>query len=119
MPVTLRLRRLHRLRRLLLRVALTAQLGTGTSEGGSLQVNGTFDGTTSPQANIAAQFGDYLSLDGTLSATSCTVTFPNPGEGIARPGGVWAHVDCPDAVNIARGWDCHGSADFRFENCEE
>jgi hypothetical protein len=38
--------------------------------------------------------------------------------GIAS-GRIWAHVDCPNAINGNSGHDCDANADFRFENCSE
>ena len=82
---------------------------------GSFTVSGTFDGTTQAQQDITASFG-AANGDGSWMQSTCTVTFPNPGMGVAA-GRVWAQVDCPTMVDGVTHTQCDGSAQFRLENC--
>jgi hypothetical protein len=107
---------------------LSAAFGTGEEAPGSLIVQGHVDGTTNQQTGISGSFLDNISLGGITLAEApstgttpdpgCTITYPNPGMGIAS-GRIWAHIDCPNAINGNSGRDCDANADFRFENCGE
>jgi hypothetical protein len=107
---------------------LQATYGTGAGAQGSLLIQGHVSGTTSEQTGLTGSFLDNISLGGeTLSEApstgtnpdpGCTITYPNAGMGIAS-GRIWAHIDCPNALNGNSGHDCDGNADFRFENCTE
>jgi hypothetical protein len=108
---------------------LSASYGTSQGALGTLLIQGHVAGTTtSQQTGLSGSFLDNISLGGITLAEApstgtnadpgCTITYPNAGMGIAS-GRIWAHIDCPNALNGNSSKECDANADFRFENCSE
>jgi hypothetical protein len=108
--------------------------------GGELIITGSVDATTG--GTVSAQFLAVSGAAGTTYAANddCTLTYsfmgmalPSGQSGISA-GSIFAHIDCPDAVNMGGSVSgvqvttedggfsnamCEGTADFFFQNCSQ
>jgi hypothetical protein len=87
----------------------------GGENGGTVSIKGHFT-ASGPQSSIRAvyQKGDV----GTFEQNDCTAQYTQSYMGIAA-GRVWAELDCPKMVFSAQDRECRGTANFRFENCDQ
>jgi hypothetical protein len=92
-----------------------AQIQVVGANGGTFSVKGRFT-ASGPQSNIRAvyQKGDF----GTFEQNDCTAQYTANYMGVAG-GRVWAELECPKMVYSAQDRECRGTANFRFENCDQ
>jgi hypothetical protein len=86
----------------------------------SAQGQGAVTGTGT--ATVVAHFGNQAV--GHYTQNNCTLSYTYNGDpvpssaGPAVAGGrIWAHIDCPMAVDSDQTATCDAQADFLFENC--
>ena len=94
-----------------------AQVQSSTVGGGTVSIQGRFT-ASGPQAGIRALFqkGDG---SGTFEQKDCTAQYTQSYMGVAG-GRVWAELDCPKMVHTGgQDRECAGTANFRFENCDQ
>lgn len=85
------------------------------AEGGTVSFNGKF----LPAQDNASIMGVFSRQDtGQFVDPACTAKFDRPEMGV-KAGAVWASLDCPNAANKGQNRVCAGSAEIRFENCDQ
>jgi hypothetical protein len=93
--------------------------GTG---GGSVVITGKFT-STGEQKGVRAVF--QRSDLGRWESSDCTVNYTNKDMGVAG-GRVWGELKCPTIQNLQQNVgdppqprSCQGTAEFKFENCQQ